>query len=36
MIWLLDKLESRSRPTLVFVGLAALLLIGFIDYLTGF
>lgn len=33
---LLEKLERRSRPALVLAGLALLVLIGFVDYLTGF
>jgi signal transduction histidine kinase len=36
MLPLLEKLERRSRATLALIGLALLLLIGFIDYLTGF
>jgi len=36
MSQLLDNLGRWSRPTLILVGLVALILIGFIDYLTGF
>src|SRR6266404_4139206 len=36
MLPLLEKLERRSRATLALIGLALLVLIGFIDYLTGF
>ncbi len=36
MINLIQWLERRSRPVLVFVGLAVLLIIGLVDYLTGF
>src|SRR5258708_2025272 len=36
MVPLLEKLERRSRPALVLAGLALLVLIGFVDYLTGF
>ena len=36
MIQWLENLENRSRPTLITVGLVALLLIGIVDYLTGF
>ena len=36
MIRLLETLEHRSRPTLILVGLVVLLLIGLVDYLTGF
>jgi signal transduction histidine kinase len=36
MIRLLERLEHRSRPALVVVGLVMLALIGVIDYLTGY
>ena len=36
MIKLLDALERRSRWSLVLAGLAVLVLIGIVDYLTGF
>jgi len=34
--WLLERLERRSRPFLVLAGLVVLVVIGLIDYLTGF
>ena len=36
MVRLLERLERRSQPFLIVVGLALLLVIGIIDYLTGF
>ena len=36
MAWLLERLERRSRPFLVLAGLVVLVVIGLIDYLTGF
>src|ERR1041385_910865 len=36
MIKVLEALERRSRWSLVLAGLAVLVLIGIIDYLTGF
>jgi signal transduction histidine kinase len=36
MAWLLDKLERRSRPFLILAGLTVLVVIGLIDFLTGF
>src|SRR6267154_5212642 len=36
MVHLIQALEKRSRPGLILVGLAVLVLIGIIDYLTGF
>lgn len=36
MIQILDKLERRSRPALIAAGLGLLLVIGIVDYLTGF
>src|SRR6266700_4581891 len=36
MIKLLEALERRSRWSLVLAGLAVLVLIGIVDYLTGF
>lgn len=33
---LLQTLEKRSRPALILAGLAVLVLIGIVDYLTGF
>ncbi len=36
MIYLLERLERCSRPLLIVAGLAVLVLIGIVDYLTGF
>jgi signal transduction histidine kinase len=36
MVRLLERLERRSQPFLVLAGLAVLVVIGTIDYLTGF
>ena len=36
MVHLLETLEHQSRRTLILVGLAALGLVGLVDYLTGF
>src|SRR5260370_12515025 len=36
MLPLLEKLERRARGAIALIGLALLVLIGFIDYLTGF
>jgi signal transduction histidine kinase len=36
MNWLLETLERRSRPWLIVAGLALLILIGIIDYLSGY
>ena len=36
MAWLLERLERRSQPFLVLAGLAVLVVIGLIDYVTGF
>jgi len=36
MVHLIQALEKRSRPGLILVGLVVLVLIGIIDYLTGF
>src|SRR5215471_10383500 len=36
MIRLLEDLEKQSRPALILAGLAILVLIGIVDYLTGF
>ncbi len=36
MLRLLEKLETRSRPTLMAAGLVMLALIGAVDYLTGY
>src|SRR5882672_1691624 len=36
MVHLIQALEKRSRPGLILVGLAVLVIIGAVDYLTGF
>jgi hypothetical protein len=36
MAWVLDKLEGRSRPFLILAGLTVLVVIGVVDYLTGY
>src|ERR1035438_5937420 len=36
MVLLLERLERRSQPFLMAAGLAVLVVIGIIDYLTGF
>jgi signal transduction histidine kinase len=36
MVWLLEILERRSQSFLILAGLVVLVVIGFIDYLTGF
>ena len=36
MVGWLERLERRSRPFLVLAGLGVLVIIGLVDYLTGF
>jgi signal transduction histidine kinase len=36
MVWLLEALERRSRRFLILAGLGVLVVIGIIDYLTGY